>query len=110
MMHVLQVAWATLQAVAPFLVVALLPSLINALLPYPSAQGAVRVLHVILEFLSVLTRSNSPGTLKAPFTLSKPPASTSQPPSSQPPSSAPAAGIPLLALFALLIVSIPGGG
>src|SRR5437867_2715278 len=108
MMHVLQVAWTTLQAVAPFLVVALLPSLINALLPYPQAQRAVRVLHVLLELLSVLVRSNSPGTLKAPFTLSKSPTSAPPPPRSSPP---PTVGPPpLLALFFLLLVAIPGCG
>jgi hypothetical protein len=109
MMHVLQVAWTAFQAVAPFLVVALIPSLINALLPYPSAQGAVGVLHVILDVLSVLVRHDSPGTLKPPFTLSKAPTSTSppSPPSSSPPA---AGGPPLLALFALVLFSIPGCG
>jgi hypothetical protein len=73
MTHVLHTAWTSLQAIAPFLVLVLIPSVINALLPYQRAQGAIKVLHVALDLLSILVRSDSPGTLKLPLTVSKPP-------------------------------------
>jgi hypothetical protein len=59
--------------VAPWLVVAGIPSMITALTPYPKADGFVKVLKVFLNFLSVLTHYDSPGTMKAPLTMSKAP-------------------------------------
>lgn len=72
-----QVFWGSFvhyfNVVAPWLVVAGLPSIITALTPYPKAGGAVKALSVVLNVLSMLTHHDSPGTMKLPFTMSKPP-------------------------------------
>lgn len=66
--------------VAPWLVALGIPSVITALTSYPKADGAVKVLKVLLNVLSVLTHADSPGTLKLPLTMSKRPTATLQPP------------------------------
>jgi hypothetical protein len=121
MEHVLQLLptiWHAFQAITPWLVVSLIPSLIVGLTPYPKAAEAVAVLKTILNFLSVLTHSDSPGTFKAPFTMSPPP--TGMPPdaTSGPTTGAAspvasmgppvAAGAALAVLFAMAM--IPGCG
>lgn len=71
------VVWAsflhTFNIVAPWLVLAGLPSIITALTAYPKAGGVVKVLKTVLNVLSVLTHHDSPGTMKSPLTMSKPP-------------------------------------
>ena len=54
--------------------IAALPSLIVALTPYPKEASWAKTLLTILQALSVLQHKDSPGTLKLPFTLCKPPA------------------------------------
>lgn len=106
MSYALHIAWTSLQAIAPFLVLVLIPSVINALLPYPRAQGAIRALHVLLDALSLLVRNDSPGTLKLPLTTSKAPSS---------PRVGTANGVargaaPLLVLMAVSLLSASGCG
>lgn len=55
----------------PWLVV--LSSLATALSTYPKTQGAAKIIKQLLNVFSVLTHSDSPGTLKAPFVQSAPP-------------------------------------
>ncbi len=59
--------------IAPWLVVAGIPSLITALTKYPQAGGVVKALQTILDLLSALTHKDSPGTLKLPLSVSTPP-------------------------------------
>lgn len=49
------------------------PSIITGLSQYPKASGFVSGLRLFLNIFSVLTHSDSPGTLKAPLTVSSPP-------------------------------------
>jgi len=53
---------------------AALPTIITALSNYPKAAGLEAVLKTILNILSIATHNDSPGTLKLPGTMSKPPA------------------------------------
>ena len=39
----------------------------NALLPYPKAQGMLRMLHDFVDTISALVRHDSPGTVKVPL-------------------------------------------
>jgi hypothetical protein len=78
-LQVLQLAWHWVQVISPWLVTLFIPSLIVGLTPYPKAAEAVSVLKAILNFLSVLAHSDSPGTFKAPFTMSRPPAGGTPP-------------------------------
>jgi hypothetical protein len=82
--------------VAPWLVVAGIPSLIVALNKYPKATGFVGALHVLLDFLSALTPKDSPGTMKLPFRRSQPPVGVLAPPSPPMPSKAALIFVPLL--------------
>lgn len=70
--HALAAVKAALPVLVPILI-ALLPSVITALTPYPQAAGVVRYLKLGLNLLSLLTHYDSPGTLKAPLTVSAPP-------------------------------------
>jgi len=62
--------WGTILGI----VVAVLPSLIVALTPYPKVEGFAKTVLQVLEVFSVLTHKDSPGTLKLPLTLARPPA------------------------------------
>jgi hypothetical protein len=53
--------------------IAALPSIIVAATPYPKVDGALKKLLQVLNIFSVLTHSDSPSTLKAPFTQSAAP-------------------------------------
>lgn len=72
-LHVLRFTWAGFHLIAPFIFLALIPSVLNALVPYLRAAGFMKVLNVALELVSVLARRDSPGTFKLPFTVSRPP-------------------------------------
>jgi hypothetical protein len=63
-----QKTWAVL-----VIVIAVLPSLITALTPYPKIDGPLKTLQKILGFFSILTHPDSYGTLKAPLTPTQPP-------------------------------------
>jgi hypothetical protein len=76
-------AWQMLQAVAPYVVCCLIPSLLNAVLRYPRRSGFARWLHIVLDVLSVLARRDSPGTLKLPLTTSSAPWTGVDPPLSR---------------------------
>ena len=54
--------------------VTILPSVIVALTNYPTVQGVLKTILQVLNFFSGLAHKDSPGTLKLPFTQSKPPA------------------------------------
>ena len=73
-MDKLQLAWHYLVVISPWLVVSLLPSLITGLSPYPKAAGVVSALRKLLSLLSILTHSDSPGTLKPLLVPAKMPA------------------------------------
>lgn len=57
--------------------IAALPSLIVAATPLPKVSAALKVVSKILNFFSLLTHKDSPGTLKLPFTQSRPPLNVS---------------------------------
>jgi hypothetical protein len=57
------------------LAAAVLPSLVVALTRYPRASGAVSAALAVLDRLSVLAHSDSPGTVKLPVIRSEPPGS-----------------------------------
>jgi hypothetical protein len=61
------------QAAIVAAVLVVTPSIITGLTPYPKASGVVSGLRLFLNVFSVLTHSDSPGTLKAPLTVSSPP-------------------------------------
>ena len=68
--------WTWLKANWPAIVttaVFVIPALITALSKFPQTAGVVKVLQAILGFLSFLTHKDSEGTLKLPFTTTKPP-------------------------------------
>jgi hypothetical protein len=65
----LEASWPTWLGIA----VAIIPSLITGLTPYPRVDGALTTLLKVLNIFSVLVHRDSPSTLKAPFTYSKPP-------------------------------------
>lgn len=73
MLHALHVALTWLQIISPWLVASFIPSLIVGLTPYPKADGIVQGLKIALNFLSILSHSDSPGTFKPPMTMSKEP-------------------------------------
>jgi hypothetical protein len=52
---------------------AALPTFITALSRYPKAHGIISVLQIIADLLSINTHKDSPNSMKAPFTRSKPP-------------------------------------
>jgi len=54
--------------------VVVLSSLATALSTYPKTSGIARYIKQALNVFSVLTHSDSPGTLKAPFVQSESPA------------------------------------
>ncbi len=69
------IAWHYVQVVAVWLVVAGLPSIINGLTVYPDARAPQwrQFASFLLDIFSMLTKSDSPGTLKAPLMASKAP-------------------------------------
>lgn len=64
-----QASWPTWLGIA----IAALPSLITALTAYPRVDGALKEVLQFLNLFSILVHKDSPSTLKAPFTFSKPP-------------------------------------
>lgn len=52
------------------LVLAIMPTFITGLTKYPNAQGFLRK---VVDFLSLVSHKDSPGTFKAPLVKSKPP-------------------------------------
>ena len=50
----------------------LLPSIVVAATPYPKASKALRVISHVLQFCSVLSHRDCPGTLKAPGRVDRP--------------------------------------
>src|SRR5712664_4374697 len=67
-------AWALAHGPAILVFLGLvLPSVITGLTPYPKAKGVIPFLQLLLNIVSILTHHDSPGTFKAPLTLSKPP-------------------------------------
>jgi hypothetical protein len=78
MKHILDLVVSQLPGIITLLV-ASLPSFIVAATPYPRIQGFAAALLKVLNVFSVLTHSDSPKTLKAPLTQSKPPNVVGQP-------------------------------
>ncbi len=61
--------------IAPWLIIAGIPSMITALTKYPKADGVVQALKFVLNMLSVLAHDDSPHTMKPPLTMSRAPLS-----------------------------------
>lgn len=85
------------------LIMTLIPTLITALSKFPQANGVVKVLQIIFDFFSILTHKDSPGTLKMPFTRSKPPGWTK--PEKGTRSMPPVAGVILIPVLCLTLSS-----
>lgn len=67
---VAKVAFAAFSAyVAPYLVGILIPSIVVALTNKPKAAGVVAFLLKVSRFVAILTHTDEPGTIKAPFGL-----------------------------------------
>lgn len=83
MEHAWQVFVHYFKIIAPWLVVAGIPSIIVGLSSYPKAAGVVTILQTLsnvlkqlLNPLSLLTHKDSPGTFKMPLCMSKAPANS----------------------------------
>jgi hypothetical protein len=72
-MHALQVAWHYFVLVSPWVIVAAVPSALTAMTQYPADAGAEMRVKWLLNVFSLLTHADSPGTLKWPLAMSKPP-------------------------------------
>jgi hypothetical protein len=94
--------------VATWLVVAGIPSIITGLSEYPKADGFVKGLKTVLNMLSMLTHSDSPGTFKLPFKRSESPLSFADK-SDTDPVKLPAMMLPFI-LIPLLFVSTACAG
>lgn len=79
MLHAFSAAYAFACAHGPAIAIfllAALPTLITGLSSYPRASGFVDFLKVLLNLLSLVSHRDSPGTFKAPLTISKAPDGT----------------------------------